>query len=161
MTAETMRAVVLNGSTEAKNVKLTDCTMPEVRSGWVLVKVRAFGMNHSEKILRLNEIQADYIQKPLIPGIECAGEIVDPSDTSFSKGKKVVALMGGMGRSFNGSYAEYALLPQHHVFAVESSMPWHDMAAVPETYFTAWGSLFECLKLEKKTHCLFGEGLVP
>ena len=55
----------------------------------------------------------------------------------------------GMGRSFNGSYAEYALLPTHHVFAIQSDMTWADIAAVPETYFTVWGSLFQCLHLQK------------
>ena len=55
----------------------------------------------------------------------------------------------GMGRSFNGSYAEYALLPTHHVFAIQSDMTWADIAAVPETYFTAWASLFQCLRLQK------------
>ena len=78
-----------------------------VRPGWVLVRVRAFGMNHSEQILREFEIENDYIQKPIVPGIECVGEIADPSDSGLAAGQKVVALMGGMGRSFNGSYAEY------------------------------------------------------
>lgn len=87
----------------------------------------------SEQILRRNEILADYIQKPLIPGIECVGEIADTSDSSFQKGQRVAALMGGMGRSFNGSYAEYALLPAHHVFAVSSDLPWEKLAAVPKT----------------------------
>ncbi len=55
--------------------------------------------------------------------------------------------MGGMGRSFNGSYAEYALLPRRIVFKIESDLSWEALGAVPETYFTAWGSLFECLQL--------------
>ena len=148
MLPEKMKAVVLTEPTKAEEVRLTDCPVPQVRPGWVLVKVRAFGMNHSEQILRRNEIRADYIQKPLIPGIECVGEIADPSDSSFQKGQRVAALMGGMGRSFNGSYAEYALLPAHHVFAVSSDLPWEKLAAVPETYFTAWGSLFEGLRLQ-------------
>ena len=145
---EKMKAVVLTEPSKAEEVRLTACPVPQVRPGWVLVKVRAFGMNHSEQILRRNEIRADYIQKPLIPGIECVGEIADPSDSSFQKGQRVAALMGGMGRSFNGSYAEYALLPAHHVFAVSSDLPWEKLAAVPETYFTAWGSLFEGLRLQ-------------
>ena len=76
-----------------------------MKPGWVLVKVKAFGLNHSGKLLRLNEIRADYIQKPVIPGIECVGEVVDASDTDLTAGQKAAALMGGMGRSFNGSYA--------------------------------------------------------
>ena len=145
-----MKAVVLDKVTEGKDIVLSDASIPEVRPGWVLIKVKAFGLNHSEKLLRLNEIRADYIQKPIIPGIECVGEIVDPSDSGLNVGQKIVALMGGMGRSFNGSYAEYVLLPCRIVFAMNSDLPWEALGAVPETYFTAWGSLFECLHLTAK-----------
>ena len=144
-----MRAVVLDKITEGKDIVLSEIPIPEIRPGWVLIKVKAFGLNHSEKLLRLNEIRADYIQKPIIPGIECVGEIVDPSDSGLAVGQKIVALMGGMGRSFNGSYAEYALLPQRIVFRIDSDLPWEALGAIPETYFTAWGSLFECLHLTK------------
>ena len=145
-----MKAVVLNKITEGKDIVFSDVLIPDVRPGWVLVKVKAFGLNHSEKLLRLNEIRADYIQKPIIPGIECVGEIVDPSDSGLAVGQKIVALMGGMGRSFNGSYAEYALLPRRIVFPINSELSWEALGAVPETYFTAWGSLFECLHLTAK-----------
>ena len=145
-----MKAVSICDVTKAEEVCLTETPVPEVRPGWVLVKVKAFGMNHSEQILRLSEIKADYIQKPIVPGIECAGEIAHPSDTEFKTGQKIIALMGGMGRSFNDSYAEYTLLPANHVFAVDSGLEWEEIAAVPETYFTAWGSLFECLHLQPK-----------
>ena len=144
-----MKAVKIDGITKAEDVVLTDVPVPEVGSGWVLVRIRAFGMNHSEKILRLEEINEDYIAKPVIPGIECVGEIADASDTSFSVGDRVIAMMGGMGRSFDGSYAEYAVLPAHHVFRMDSDLPWDELAAVPETYLTAWGSLFECLRLKR------------
>ena len=148
MIPETMKAVVLTEPTKGEDIRLAKCPVPKVCPGWVLVKVKAFGMNHSEQILRQGEIQADYIKKPVIPGIECVGEIADPSDSSFQKGQKVAALMGGMGRSFNGSYGEYTLLPVHHVFSISSSLSWKELAAVPETYFTAWGSLFQGLDLK-------------
>ena len=142
-----MKAVVLTKPAKGEDVVLSDIAVPEVKPGWVLVKVKAFGMNHSEAILREFEIKNDYINKPIIPGIECVGEIADAFDSGLEKGQKVAALMGGMGRSFNGSYAEYALLPVHHVFSVKSALTWEEMAAMPETYFTAWGSLFQCLRL--------------
>lgn len=145
-----MQAVVLTAPTPAENISLSNVPVPQPRPGWVLVKIKAFGLNHSEQLLRLNEITADYISKPIIPGIECVGEIADPSDSHFQTGEKVAALMGGMGRSFNGSYAEYALLPVSHVFSVHTNLTWIEMAAVPETWFTAWGSLFECLNLQAK-----------
>lgn len=144
-----MKAVVLTKPTKAENITLSEVAVPQVKPGWVLIKIKAFGLNHSEQILREFEIEEEYIQKPIIPGIECVGEIADPSDSDLAVGQKVVALMGGMGRSFNGSYAEYALLPVHHVFSVESTLTWEEMGAIPETYFTAWGSLFQCLRLKK------------
>ena len=59
---KSMKAVVLDRVTKANDIILSDVPIPEVRQGWVLIKVKAFGMNHSEKILRLNEIEADYIE---------------------------------------------------------------------------------------------------
>lgn len=58
-----MKAVVLTEPTDADKVTLTEMEIPKAKPGWVLVKVKAFGLNHSEQILRLNEIRADYIQK--------------------------------------------------------------------------------------------------
>lgn len=142
-----MKAVLIDKVTPAEEVTLSEIPVPTVKPGWVLVKIKGFGLNHSEQILRMSEINASYIQKPVVPGIECVGEIENPSDSGMKKGQKIMALMGGMGRSFNGSYEEYALLPAHHVFPVETELSWEELAAVPETYFTAWGSLFECLHL--------------
>lgn len=143
-----MKAIVLTGRCEATEMKVSEIPIPQVRPGWVLVKIHAAGLNHSEALLRMFEIENDYIQKPIVPGIECVGEVSDPSDSGLAKGDRVVALMSGMGRSFNGSYAEYALLPASNVFKVETNMDWISLAAIPETYFTAYGSLFECLLLE-------------
>ena len=83
---KTMKAVALDKPTKGEDVVLSEIAVPEVKPGWVLVKVRAFGMNHSEEILREFEIQNDYIQKPIIPGIECAGEIADASDSGWNPG---------------------------------------------------------------------------
>jgi len=142
-----MKAVVWEKVTPLEKITLSEVPVPQVKPGWVLIRVKAFGLNHSEKVLRTLEIEESYIKKPVIPGIECVGEVADPGDTRFARGQRVCALMGGMGRSFDGSYAEFALLPESHVFTVDSALPWEQLAAVPETYFTAWGSLFECLQL--------------
>lgn len=142
-----MKAVLLTEPCEASQLTITDIPVPEVKPGWVLVRVRAFGINHSEVLLRRFEVGQPYIHKPIVPGIECVGTIEDPSDSRFVRGEKVIALMGGMGRSFDGSYAEFALLPQHHVFAVSSELGWAELAAIPETFYTAYGSLTRSLQI--------------
>lgn len=142
-----MKAIVVDKCCKAEDLRVSEIPVPEIKPGWVLVKVHAAGLNHSEALLRIFEADNDYINTPIVPGIECVGEIAKASDSQFQKGDKVIALMGGMGRSFNGSYAEYALLPESHVFKVDTNLDWISLAAVPETYFTAYGSLFECLYL--------------
>lgn len=82
----TMRAVSISDVTQGKDLRLKELPVPETVPGWVLVKVRAFGLNHSEEILRSNEIRYDYITKPVTPGIECVGEIEDSSDSGWIKG---------------------------------------------------------------------------
>lgn len=142
-----MKAVVITKTCEASDLHVSDVPMPEVKPGWVLIRVKAFGINHSEVLLRQFEADRPYIHTPIVPGIECVGEIADKSDSRFENGQRVMALMGGMGRSFNGSYAEYVLIPENHVFAVDSSLPWDELAAISETFYTAYGSLSISLQL--------------
>lgn len=137
-----MKAVVIDKITKAEDIKLSDFPIPKVCSGWVLIRVKAFGLNHSEKILRLEEINESYIQKPIIPGIECVGEIADPSDSNFKVGQKVMSLMGGTGRSFNGSYSEYTLIPTHHVFAINSKLSWGRIGIDSRNLFYGLGFYF-------------------
>ena len=125
-----MKAIVIDHCCKAEDLRITEIPIPQVRPGWVLVRVRALGLNHSEAILRMYEADNDYISTPIVPGIECVGQVADPSDSPFSAGDKVVALMGGMGRSFNGSYAEYALRPSRNVFRVAADLDWASLAAV-------------------------------
>lgn len=145
-----MKAVVLYKTCSPEELTISEIPVPEVKPGCVLIQVKAFGLNRSELMMREYEGNATYIQLPRVLGIECVGEIADASDSSFSKGQKVVALMGGMGRSFDGSYAEYSLVPTKNVFTVDSDLDWTELAAIPETYFTAYGSLFNCLQLAPK-----------
>ncbi|MDE6397097.1 MAG: zinc-binding dehydrogenase [Muribaculaceae bacterium] len=153
-----MKALQLTGPCRADEMTLKDVPVPAVRPGWVLIRVRSFGINHSEVLLRQFEINNDYIRKPIIPGIECVGEIADPSDTHFKTGERVMALMGGMGRSFNGSYAEYVLVPASHVFSINSSLDWNELAAIPETFYTAYGSLALSLQLSERDTLLIRGG---
>lgn len=150
---KTMRALAFSKITAAHDAELSVVDVPELKPGWLSIQVQGFGLNHSEQMLREGEILEDYIVKPCVPGIECVGVVADPGDTSFAEGDVVCALMGGMGRNFWGGYAEYCAMPAHHVFRIDErligSLSWAELAAIPETYHTAWGSLFESLHLQR------------
>jgi NADPH:quinone reductase-like Zn-dependent oxidoreductase len=61
-----------------------------------------------------------------------------PGD-EFAPGQMVATVMGGMGRAFDGSYAEFTCMPAGQVRALRSALPWAQLGALPEMLQTAWG----------------------
>jgi NADPH:quinone reductase len=84
-----------------------------------------------------------------VSGIECVGLIKSCPGGEFAIGTKVAALMGGLGRTINGSYAEFTRAPVSNVAAIESDLSWAELAAIPETYATAWTCLFRNLEIAR------------
>lgn len=151
-----MKAVVLERPCRAEGLTVQQVPVPAVRPGWVLVHIKAFGINRSEIYTRKG--YSTTVSLPRIIGIECVGEIADASDSTFTVGDRVVSLMGGLGREFDGSYAEYALIPAGQVYPVRSKQSWEKLAAVPEMYYTAYGALFGTLNLNKDDRLLIRGG---
>ena len=112
---------------------------PDIKEGWSLVKIKGCGINHSEIFTR--EGKSPSVRFPRILGIECVGEVTQSSTPALAVGQKVVSIMGEMGRAFDGSYAEYVLLPNEQIYPVHTDLDWTTLAAIPETYYTAFGSL--------------------
>jgi NADPH2:quinone reductase len=140
-----MRAVVLREPGPVENLELTELPLPEVKPGWVRIAVKAFGLNRSELHTRLG--LADGVTFPRVPGIEAVG-IVDAGG-DFTPGQQVATMMGGMGRTFDGGYAEYTLVPEKQVIPFRSGLPWEVLGQVPETLQTAYGSLTTGLDLKE------------
>jgi NADPH:quinone reductase-like Zn-dependent oxidoreductase len=142
-----MRAVVLTEPGPVDNLEIRELPVPEPQPGWVRIAVKAFGLNRSELHLRLGLAEGD-VPFPIVPGIEAAG-VVDAVDgaTDLVPGQKVVTMMGGMGRAFDGGYAEYTVVPRAQVVPFRSDLPWAVIGGVPETVQTAYGSLTTGLDL--------------
>ena len=135
-----MKAVVVHEAGGPEKLVHQEVPLPEIREGWSLVKVMGFGINHSEIFTR--EGKSPSVKFPRILGIECVGIVERTSDEEkLPPGQKVVSIMGEMGRAFDGSYAEYALLPNDQIYPVQTELPWAQLAAIPETYYTAFGSM--------------------
>jgi NADPH:quinone reductase-like Zn-dependent oxidoreductase len=116
---------------------------PVPAPGQALIRVQAFGLNRAETYMR----QGLWGEVARVPGIECVGIVAAAPGTGLREGDTVAAIMGGMGRTINGSYAEYACVPAGNVVPLRSSLPWADLAAIPESYATAWACLHDNLEL--------------
>src|SRR6478609_3158176 len=138
-----MRAIVLDKFGGVDSLVYTELPEPEPLAGHVVIEIKAFGINHAEMHMRRGE----WAEAARVSGIECVGVVKSCPGGEFAVGAKVAALMGGLGRTINGSYAEYTRAPVWNVAAIESNLSWADLAAIPETYATAWTCLFRNLEI--------------
>jgi NADPH2:quinone reductase len=138
-----MRAIVRQQYGGPEELAIQELAIPESKPGHVVIQVKAFGVNHAETYMRKGE----WGDVAKVSGIECVGIVEADLDGQFAPGQKVAALMGGMGRTIDGSYAEYTRVPAPNVVPFHSDLPWETLAAIPESYATAWTCLFDNLAL--------------
>lgn len=102
------------------------------------------------------------VKFPRILGIEAAGVVEEApgSEERLRKGDIVGTAMGGMGRDFDGGYAEYTCVPASQVQVIKSGarIPWEILGALPEMLQTTWGALFKTLRLEENDRLLIRGG---
>jgi NADPH:quinone reductase len=139
-----MRAIILKGFGGLDTLVYTDIPKPLPRDGEVVIEIKAFGINHAEMHMRRGE----WAEAAEVSGIECVGIVDSCPGGEFPVGAKVAALMGGLGRTINGTYAQYTRVRAANVALIESDLPWSDLAALPETYAVAWTCLFRNLNLK-------------
>jgi NADPH2:quinone reductase len=140
----TMNAIVISKFGGPAVLEYRTVPRPTVRTGEVLIAVKAFGLNHAEMHMRKGE----WDEWNPVTGLECVG-IVDacPGD-EFRIGETVVGVMGGIGRNRPGGYGEFVAIPATNVIAVQTTLPWEQLAAIPEVYITVWSCLFTVLNLQ-------------
>ena len=141
-----MKAAVTTKPGNPNVIEIREVPLPGVKSGWVLIKVKAFGLNRSELFTRRGDSPG--VVFPRIQGIECVGIVESDPSGIYPQGQQAAAFMGGMGRFFDGGYAEYALAPIDIVFPFESSLPWSNLGAIPEMFQTVSGSLNQALEIQ-------------
>src|SRR5580700_6593950 len=140
-----MRAIVLEKFGGLDSLVYKEIPDPEPKAGHVVIEIKAFGINHAEMHMRRGE----WAEAAKVIGIECVGLVKSCPGGEFPIGAKVAALMGGLGRTINGSYAEYTRVRASNVALIESDLPWAELAAIPETYAIAWTCLFRNLEIAR------------
>lgn len=140
-----MKAVVVHEAGRPEVLKLETRPIPVPRHGEVRIAVKAFGLNRSELFTRQGHSPS--VVFPRILGIEAVGIVDATPGGEFTEGDIVATVMGGMGRQFDGSYAEFTCVPAGQVRRISSALGWGTLGALPEMLQTAWGALFSSLHL--------------
>ena len=140
-----MRAILRTGFGGPEVLVIREMPEPEPKAGHVVIQVKAFGLNHAELHMRKGE----WAEIADVSGIECVGVVKSCPGGEFPVGAKVAALMGGLGRTINGSYADYTRAPVTNVALIAADLPWAELAAIPETHATAWTCLFRNLEIQR------------
>ena len=140
-----MKAIVIDHFGGPEALVFKDLPEPERKVGFATVQVKALGLNHAESHMRKGE----WDESMPVSGIECVGLVTACPGGEFTVGTKVAAIMGGLGRVIPGTYAEYTSVPVSNLLAVETSLPWDHWAAIPETYATAWSTVFGILDVKR------------
>jgi NADPH2:quinone reductase len=140
-----MRAILRKQFGGPDVLEIREMPEPEPKAGYAVIEVKAFGLNHAELHMRKGE----WAEIADVSGIECVGIVKSCPGGEFPVGAKVAALMGGLGRTINGSYAEFTRAPVANVALIEADLPWAVLAAIPETYATAWTCLFRNLETQR------------
>src|SRR6202048_1253794 len=152
----TMKAAVIYETGGPGVLKIESRPIPTPQKGEVLIRVKAFGLNRSEMFTRQGH--SPDVKFPRVLGIEAVGVVETAPGGEFRKGDIVATAMGGLGRQFDGGYAEYACVPARQVQVIKAELPWETLGAIPEMLQTAWGSLFKSLRLEKGERLLIRGG---
>lgn len=140
-----MRAIIISHHGGPEVLRITNRPDPKPDHDQVLVEVKAFGLNHAECYFR----SGAWGDSAEITGIECAGIVREDPAGHFEPGARVIAMVGGLGRALNGSYAELVAVPRSNVAAITTELPWAELAALPESYATAWAAVMGILSVRE------------
>jgi NADPH2:quinone reductase len=143
----------------AQQLNVMETNVPVLKSGQVLVKVAAFGINRADTLQRQGRYPAPAGESPIL-GLEMAGEVFEVSNSSeigadnnlWQPGDQVFGLVAG------GAYAQYVAVEASHLIRVPKNITLTEAAGLAEVFLTAFQSMFEVADLQAKQKVLIHAG---
>lgn len=135
-----MRAIVIDQPGDADVMKMVSRPIPTPTKDQTVIRIHAFGVHRYEVLTRAGGSPS--VKFPRVIGVEAVGEVYAPAaDSRLQVGQKVITMMGGLGREVDGSYQDYALVADNHLYPVDYAGDWVTLAQYPENFYTALGAI--------------------
>ncbi len=152
----TMKAVIIRKAGGPEVLQIEDWPIPKAEAGQVLIRIKAFGLNRSELFTRQGH--SPNVKFPRVLGIEAVGIVESAPGGEFAPGTTIATAMGGMGRDFDGGYAQFTCVPASQVLSLSTNLDWQVLGALPEMVQTAWGALHKALQIKSGASLLIRGG---
>lgn len=148
-----MKAAVFNGAGGPEVIELVEREIPRPEKQEVLIKIKAAGINRPDVLQRLG-LYNPPAGVTDIPGLEVAGEIVQPGSPGlgFKEGDRVCAIISG------GGYAEYVNVPAENVALLPQVLSFEEGGGLMEAFLTVWSHLFRFAGFKKGSSILIHGG---
>ncbi|HAP65117.1 MAG TPA: NADPH:quinone reductase, partial [Cytophagales bacterium] len=91
-----MKAAVATTAGDPSVIQIKEVPKPTAKEGWLLIQVRAFGLNRAELFTRRGDSPG--VEWPRILGIELVGVVEEDPSGTYGAGQQVAAILGGRGR---------------------------------------------------------------
>lgn len=132
-----MRAAVMNGFGGPEVFEIQELPDPSCGPEEVLIEVHASALNRADLLQRRGGYPVPYGIREDILGLEVAGvvEAVGERVATWKPGDRVMALVGGMG------YATRIAVHERMVMPVPANLDFHEAAAIPEVFLTAYDAI--------------------
>lgn len=142
-----MRAIMIRRGGGPGVFEIGACAKPDPCVGFVLIRVKAFGINQGELLIRrcYNPIGLH----PRILGLEAVGEVVAAPGGEFPEGSIVATALGFLLAQQMGSYAQYISVPASQVLPLRTKLDWSSLGAMPLMMLAAYNSLFKVLCVKR------------
>ena len=140
-----MRAIVIEKFGGLDSLVYKDIPDPEPKVGHVVIQIKAFGINHAEMHMRRGE----WAEAALVSGIECVGLVKSCPGGEFPVRREGGRAHRGPRPDNQRELCRIHRPPASNVALIESDLSWAELAALPETYATAWTCLFRNLGIAK------------
>src|SRR5690606_29039085 len=136
-----MKAIVLQTPGGAENLVIQDVDRPVIKSGEVLVMVKAISINPVDVKTRNGKGIYGRIknEQPLVLGWDISGIVLESQDAKFQIGDKVFGMVNFL--QHGRAYAQYVAAPASHLALKPQNISHEKAAAATLVALTAWQAL--------------------